>query len=221
MQPPPYPRIPRLSPPTGDTQRVADRFLTDADRGAFLERKVRVEEKLDGANVVIYRDDEGRLTAVGRSGPTGADRAGQFGRLRAWVADRTETLDGLRAEEFVYCEWLYLRHTIHYDRLPGLLIVLDVYRAGGFVSSAERDGLAADFGLPVPPLVHVGVLGSEQKLQELVTQSAFGPELVEGFVLRLELPHEPPRLAKWIRPGFVQKDDDEWTGDKNSTRKLA
>jgi hypothetical protein len=202
-------------PRSGEREDTSDRILTRADRARFLERTVLVEEKLDGANVVVHRDEQGQLTASGRSGLGSADRAGQFGRLRAWVGQRMDRFGLLRDDECLYGEWLYLRHTVFYDRLPDLLVLLDVYRGGAFVSTEERDEFAASLGLAVPPVVHEGVLGSERRLEELVTRSAFGAEPVEGFVLRLEVAGEPRRLAKWIRPGYVQKGDEEWKGEVN------
>jgi hypothetical protein len=68
-----------------------------------------VEEKLDGANVVLWLEDNGRIECALRSGPGSMDRAGQLGPLRAWEAAHDEPLRyalsaGYRA---LHAEWLF------------------------------------------------------------------------------------------------------------------
>jgi len=51
---------------------------------SLLGSPVLVEEKVDGANVVLWMED-GRVEAALRSGPGAMDRAGQLGPLREVV----------------------------------------------------------------------------------------------------------------------------------------
>ena len=55
----------------------------------MLARPVLVEEKLDGANVVVWLEDE-RIECALRSGVGAQDRGKQLGPLRAWLAERTD-----------------------------------------------------------------------------------------------------------------------------------
>ncbi|MGH9058155.1 MAG: RNA ligase family protein, partial [Acidimicrobiales bacterium] len=180
--PPPYPRIPHLVAGRGTRD---DKVLTAREVAALLSGEVVVEEKLDGANVVLWSED-GIVRAGLRGGPGSADRAGQLGPLRAWVAGRHDALVGLLGDgEALYAEWLYLTHTVAYDRLPTLLFALDLRLGdGSLVPIEERDGRAGAAGLAVPPELWRGVPGSVAAVEDLLGPSRYGPGPAEGVVVR-------------------------------------
>ncbi len=176
---------------------------------AFLHREVVVEEKLDGANVSLWLED-GAVACGLRSGADAMDRAGQLGPLRAWVAQHDEPLRHVLADHAaVYAEWLLLSHSVGYDRLPSYLVVLDLWGPDGFATPDERTAVCAAAGLPVPPAVWRGVPGSVAAVEKRLGPSSFGPEPMEGVVVRA-VDGRPPRLAKLLRAGFDQLDDAEW-----------
>jgi hypothetical protein len=110
----------------------------------------------------------------------------------------------------VFGEWLYRVHSVRYDRLPDLLVVIDWFAEDGFLDSAARNARAEAMHLSVPPLVYSGIVRSQTHLEGLVRVSTYGSELVEGFVLRREHAGRLVSRAKWARPGFVQKRDADW-----------
>ena len=207
-EPPPYPRVPHLVEGCGTSDDVT---LDPASVRALLSRPVLVEEKLDGANVVLWLV-EGVVKCALRSGAAGMDRARQLGPLRAWIGEHhdrlVEVLAGVRA---VYTEWLLLTHTVHYDRLSDYVVVLDVLRAdGAFAGVDERDAVATALGLPVAPVLHRGVVaGGLDGLNRLAGVSTFADLAMEGLVVRT-LDGSAPRVAKLVRRGFVAIDSDEW-----------
>lgn len=112
----------------------------------------------------------------------------------------------------MYAEWLWLTHTVCYDRLPDHLVVLDVLRRGaGFALVDERDRLCRAAGLAVPPLLFRGVLGTEGALLGLLGPSRVGAALMEGAVLR----RDDGAVCKVVRPGFVRADDDRIARRRN------
>lgn len=206
-EPPSYPRIPHLFESAEVTRD--DVVLGPEHRERFLWEPVVVEEKLDGANAMLWLGAEGAVQVAGRSGPNGMDRGGQFGRLRAWAAERSDVLQVLLGSgEALYGEWLYLTHSVRYDRLPDLLIGtdLDVPEAG-FATAAERDRRLGEAGLCAPPRLFTGTLGGEKSLASLFATSAFGSQLAEGLVLRREGEGRLLERAKVLRPGFVRAGD--------------
>jgi len=176
---------------------------------AVIDGEVVVEEKLDGANVNLWLQD--RQVACGlRSGPGAMDRAGQLGQLQAWIAQHDEALRQALADyEAIYAEWLLLSHSVGYDRLPSYLVVLDLWRPDGFATADERNSVCAAAGLPTPPEVWRGVPGSVAAVEARLGPSAFGPEPMEGLVVRTA-DGRPPRVAKFLRDSFDQLDDAEW-----------
>lgn len=208
MTPPPYPRIPHVVAGRGTRD---DLVLGDADRAALLGRPVVVEEKLDGANVMLWCQD-GWIACAGRSGPDGQDRAGQIGPLRAWAAEHVDQLRPLVEHGAVlYAEWLLLTHSIAYDRLPSYLVGLDLRAPGGvFAPVDERNRRLGDAGIALPPELFRGVPGTVERIEALLSQpSRVGSAPVEGVVIR-SLGGREPRLAKLLAPGFAVRSDDQW-----------
>lgn len=195
--PPPYPRIP---------------FLTD-DPVPFLHVPVRVEEKLDGANVALWVE-EGRTRVMSRGGPEAMDRGRQLGRLRAWAAEHHDAVLALCSDgAVVYAEWLWRRHTVEYDALPDWIVVLDLWRPEqGFVTAETRDERAGEGGLLTPPLVRpAAVLTAVEGALDLLGPTQWGRLPAEGIVLRTTT----GQRCKVVRPGFVQRSDAAWNGDLN------
>jgi hypothetical protein len=207
--PPTFPRIAVLE---DDGAAADDRVLTSRQRAAWFRGEVVVEEKLDGSNVVIWRDDAGIVRSAGRAGLGARDRAGQLGRLRAWTAEQADALARVLApDRAIYAEWLYLRHSVEYDRLPSWLVVLDLWsEAAGFCDVDERDARCAEAGLATPPVVYRGTIASTKQLEDLSARSRFARGAMEGLVLRSERDGRLDDRVKWLRPGFVRIEDAAW-----------
>jgi hypothetical protein len=195
-----------------------DRVLTPQEAAALLSRPVAVEEKLDGANVVLWPEGS-RVECALRSGPGSADRAGQLGPLRAWVAERADHLRPLlQGGRALYGEWLYLTHTVAYDRLPSLFVALDVREpGGGFATVDGRNEACAAAGVATPPELYRGQVREVEDLEPLLERSQFGPGPPEGVVVRA-LGGGEPRLAKLLRAGFERLDDDQWARGRPRNR---
>lgn len=205
--PPTYPRVAHLVAGRGTGDDIeADRASIDA----LLAGEVVVEEKLDGANVVVWPDGP-RLVCSLRSGPGATDRAGQLGPLRGWVAEHADAVRGLLGgDTAVYGEWLLLTHSVAYDRLPAYLIALDLWSPDdGFVLVDERNARCAAAGIDTPPERWRGRASSSAEVETKLGPSAYGDGLAEGIVVRA-VDGRPPRLGKLLRAGFDRSDDDEW-----------
>lgn len=202
MGPPRYPRTPYLWEP--DAGAGGDRVLDPGERPGWLRRPVVVEEKLDGANVSVWWEN-GRAQVASRGGPDAMDRGRQLGPLRGRVGASHDRFASLLDGGWVlYGEWLWLAHTVHYDRLPDHLVALDLWHPrSGFADLAERDQRVRASGLVLPPRLFTGVLGSADALLGLMGQSLFGTAPMEGVVLRRG---DGPR-CKVLRPGFVRACD--------------
>lgn len=213
---PPYPRIPHLVPGRGSRD---DLVLGRSERDALLSVDLEVEEKIDGANVMCWVDD-GIVHCSGRSGIEGADRARQFGALRAWASGHTDALSALLAPgDVLYGEWLLITHTLPYDRLPDLFVALDLRRSDGeFVGGSDRRTVLGNAGLQLPPLVGRGRFTLDQ-LEAATTRAAWADSPAEGVVIRpLEPQPHLPRVAKLVRAGFAPIDDAEWRSGRPRNR---
>lgn len=211
MSPPSYPRVPHLVPGRGTRD---DLVLRPDQVATLLAREVAVEEKLDGANVVVWREGH-RVECALRSGPGAADRAGQLGPLKAWAAERSHLLRRLLAGDLaLYGEWLYLTHTVAYDRLPSYFVALDLRRPdGSFLTVDERTATCQAAGLAVPPELWRGTARGLATIEALLGASGYGPAPAEGIVIRT-VDGSEPRAAKLLRPQFNQLPDDAWAAGR-------
>jgi hypothetical protein len=212
--PPPYPRIPHLVAGRGTAD---DLVLAAPAVATLLGAPALVEEKVDGANVVLWMDD-GRVESALRSGQGAMDRAGQLGPLRAWAAEHDGALRTVLGEDrALYAEWLLLTHSSAYDRLPAYLVALDLWRpATGFLPVAERDSACAGAGLTTPPHVWTGVAGTVDGVERLLGPAAWGAGPAEGLVVRSLA--DPALRAKMVPVGFRRLNDDEWRSGRPRNR---
>lgn len=216
--PPPYPRVPHLvrGRGTGDD--------ADADAGSITELltgEVAVEEKLDGANVMVWPEGP-RVECALRSGSGAADRAGQLGPLRGWVAEHTDALRSLLDDgTALYAEWLLLTHTVDYDRLPSYLVALDLWSEDdGFALVDERNTRCAAVGIATPPERWRGRARSVVDIERHLGSSAYADGPVEGVVVRT-VDGRSPRVAKLWRLGFDRIDDAAWRAGRPHNRLAA
>lgn len=208
MTPPPYPRIPHLVSGRG----TRDDLVLDASSvRELLSHEAVAEEKLDGANVAVWKGSDGRPTAALRGGPEAPDRTGQRGQLRAWTAAHDLQLDAVLDDwPVLFGEWMLLTHTVAYSHLPSYFVALDLWRdGGGFAEVDARNAICRDAGLNVPPELWRGVPGRIEFLEGLLGCSTWGDERAEGIVVRRVGAGEP-RLAKLVRSGFAGIDDHTW-----------
>lgn len=184
--------------------------MAQGEIASLLEKPLAVEEKLDGACVSVWWN-RGRVDCALRSGLGGSDRAGQLGRLRAWLLERSDALRLLlESGNVLYAEWMLLTHTVRYGGLPALLIGLDLLiPERGFLAPADRDRCLREAGLEIPPPLFRGVLPGPAALQGLLGTSKFGAEPMEGLIVRT-LDGSEPRLAKLVCPNFERLSDDSW-----------
>lgn len=213
--PPPFPRIPHLVAGRGTRD---DLDADPAEIDALLAGEVLVEEKVDGANVVVWSDGPTLKCAL-RSGPGASDRAGQLGPLRGWVAEHGDSLRAVLGDETaLYAEWLLLTHTVTYNRLPAYLVALDFWSPDeGFLSVEVRNSRCAKAGIAVPPELWRGRGASVAAIEALLGRSAWGDKPAEGLVVR-SVNGRHPRLAKLLRAGFERTDDTEWRSGRPRNR---
>ncbi len=183
MTPPAYPRIPYLVAPRELSS--SDRVVPAADVKSWFMTPVHVEEKLDGANVSLWLDEQ-QVRVASRGGVGAMDRARQLGRLRAWAAERSDRLAALLADGWsAYGEWLWLRHGIPYNRLPDFLVLLDLWHPdAGMAPVDERDARLKAAGLATPPVRYSRVLRDLPAMLALLGPSAYADTRAEGLVVR-------------------------------------
>jgi hypothetical protein len=123
--------------------------------------QVVIEEKVDGANAALRFDEGGRLHLQSRGHfLTGGGRERHFDLFKRWAtAHQAQLFEVLGARYVVFGEWLYAKHTIFYDRLPGYFLeydVLDTRGARAWLSTAARRRLLKELPIVSVPVLHEG-----------------------------------------------------------------
>ncbi len=200
-----------------------DKLMEPADAERLLRAELSVEEKVDGANLGLSLDANGRVRAQSRGSFLHAGTKGQWELLWQWLAVRDDALRAGLAGVIAYGEWCYARHTVRYDALPDWFVLFDVYdrAAQRFWSRVRRDGWAREQKLPVAPLLAHGKQKRSGLETMLGSRSHLGRERAEGIYLRQDAGDWLEARAKLVRPGWVMADDTHWSARPLQTNRLA
>jgi hypothetical protein len=158
-----YPRTPHLA---GSRLQPGDEDLAQVPLAALRDARVVIEEKVDGANAAFRFDDGGRLHLQSRGHfLTGGGRERHFDLFKRWAtAHQARFFERLGPRFVVFGEWVYAKHTIFYDRLPGYFLeydVLDLRGARQWLSTAARRRLLESLPIASVPVLYEGAAPRE------------------------------------------------------------
>lgn len=208
-----YPHTPHITW-LGEGIPRDDKVLSPMEVKALLSGEVTVEEKLDGANLGLSLESDGRLRAQNRGQYLSDPHAGQFARLPAWLAQHGDVLRAvLKPELILFGEWCAARHSLGYDALPDWFLLFDVYdrSAGKFWSTGRRNTLAVQAGLMTVPQVLRGKTTLSALMQTVnAVTSFYRAGTLEGVVIRRESTDWCEARAKLVRLDFTQTIGDHW-----------
>lgn len=208
-----FPHTPHLDW-LGEGMPRDDKVLCEKEIQALLAEPIRVEEKLDGANLGLSLRANGELRAQNRGQYLLEPFAGQFSRLNSWLGQHQYALcDILQGDWILFGEWCAARHSLDYDSLPDWFVVFDVYdrAAQKFWSCQRRDALAAQLGLAVVPTLYQGPATIDQ-LKTLLNsaESRYRSGTPEGIVIRQDSRLWCEGRAKLVRADFAQAIGEHW-----------
>jgi hypothetical protein len=235
-----YPRTAHLIDP-GETASTTDDIvlndLTSVAKVLFqFKNNVFIEEKIDGANLGFSKNPlTGEIQAQNRSHFISQGDHAQFHRIPEWIAEHEEVLHSILqgGNRILYGEWVVARHSIPYEKLPGLFVAFDLYdlEAQQFYSRRRFHTVLKGTDIPVVPLIQKGLSvemapqnGSERPATELLqneflslleTESKFRSDggKLEGIVLRVDTSDSKWLSHKYkvVRPDFVGGlQEDHW-----------
>jgi len=208
-----FPHTPHLSWLGEGTPRD-DKVLSPHEASDLLAGEVIVEEKLDGANLGLSLDAQGQIRAQNRGQYLSNPHLGQFSRLPAWLAERSEALHAVLVPGLIlFGEWCAARHSLAYHQLPDWFLLFDVYdrNTGRFWSVSRRNALAANAGLETTRIIlhaHTTLPALKQLVESQV--SAFRDASLEGIVVRRDNTDWCEARAKLVHPDFTQAIETHW-----------
>lgn len=207
-----FPSTPHLAVLDGVSVRN-DKVLSLSERECFLAHNVTVEEKIDGANLGISFDGEGRLRAQNRGNVLRPPMTGQWKALPEWMVRRSGHFWDVLSDRYIlFGEWCYAKHSVFYDQLPDWFVGFDVFdsEADRFVCKETRDDFLANLELTVVPCVARGRLTFKEIIEHL-GKSQYGEAPMEGLYLRYDEGDWLGQRAKLVRRDFMQSIEQHWS----------
>lgn len=200
-----------------------------------------VQEKVDGANVGISFDDQGKLQLQSRGHfLTGGPRERQFDLLKVWAQTYQAQLARILANRYVlYGEWLYAKHHLFYDLLPHYFLAFDILdtQYDLFFSIERCRNLLSPLPIVWMPTLAVRQFATLDALTKLLGPSQFQSsswrkklteicqtrgldqnriswdhtDLMEGLYIRVEESGQVTTRCKFVRQTFVDALGEHWS----------
>lgn len=198
--------------------------------------RIVIEEKLDGANSGIQFSPDGDVLTRSRGNfLQGGYREKQFDMFRSWadwIAD--DLIDRIEDRRIVYGEWMFARHSIHYDRLPHYFHEFDILdrQTGQFLSTPARRAMLDGLPIVPVPVLYEGPVTADLDLADFIRPSVYRTrsweaslrksaeyagvdpdravedgdrsDLAEGIYVKLETEELTVGRLKLVRPDFTQ-----------------
>jgi hypothetical protein len=211
-----YPRTPHLFAAAGTSDDK--RLSVKESLRLIAEPSLVVEEKIDGTNVGIHFSDDNQLILQCRGHLITEGMHPQYDLFKRWASAKTPTLHAMLGSQFIlFGEWMYAKHSIHYQKLTHYFFEFDIYdkQNAQFLTLDARLDLLSGTTIQTVPVIHRGPIGRGE-LESLIGASAFGSRFenpisgqtdarMEGVYLRTENELSVSSRAKIVRPEFVEK----------------
>jgi atypical dual specificity phosphatase len=198
-----------------------DLISTEEKRKSFFTKlpgKVyTIEEKIDGSNLgIFYNPETDKVVFQNRSNILNFKALPEeHETLNKWAFKNEAVLKEILGEDniILYGEWMYAKHAIKYDKLPGLFVAFDIYdRTQNKFYSRERFwARMKDTGIPVVPVVsqNFADIATEEMIKKTIKRkSTYTDDWIEGIYVRID--NDDGWLmsrAKVVKAGFVAGDE--------------
>lgn len=228
-----YPRTPHIE---GSRLQPGDEDMSQIPFDEIAGLPVVVEEKIDGANSAVSFDQNGELLLQSRGHYlTGGYREKHYALMKQWAHAHAGAFRRALGDRYIlYGEWMYAKHSIFYDALPGYFLEFDVLdrETGAFLDTASRRALLKNTPVASVPVLFEGALRRIEDLTGLLGASRFiraghmerlrawclqngqdadararetdHSDTMEGLYIKVEQDGRVLRRMKYVRATFLQ-----------------
>ncbi len=185
-----------------------DKVMTPNDQKNFLNVEVEVYEKIDGANLGISIDVNGKIRIQNRSHWIDCNSHIQFKKLNVWVTNHTDELHEILepSRHILYGEWMVARHSISYSQLPDMFMAFDIYdkvEKKFYSSNKLNDALKTTTIKQVQMIGKVNFKKIDDFKNLMGRQSNYTDAIMEGIYVRVCSDDWVIHRAKIVRQGFI------------------
>ena len=186
-----FPRIPHVIDIGGATRD--DKIAPHSAITSLINSRqiVTIEEKLDGANMGIFINNNNEIIVQNRSHTISASYHPQFKLLTKWIHQHTEDLFEILEpnRHVLYGEWLYATHSVCYTHLPDWFIAYDLYDKINktFCSRKVLENKLSKTTIFHVPMIYEGPIDSIDQIIQMTTRiSHFSTHVLEGIIIRFD-----------------------------------
>lgn len=204
-----------------------DDLVLDKDQmKKFLDNELIIEEKIDGANMGFSLTKDSKVKCQNRSHFVTSEYSNQFKILDKWISKNSADLFTVLEPErhILFGEWLYMKHSIGYDKLADYFIVFDIFDSfeNKFFSRSRLEETLANTNFKIIPLIAKKKFSSMDELLKLVkSKSSFYDGPIEGIYIRINNEKWLVDRAKIVSDGFTnQLGDRHWSKNIITLNKL-
>ena len=194
------------------TVKRNDKILLQKEVSNLLCNEIIIEEKIDGANLVISFDSNGQIKLQNRGEYIIAPYLGQWKKLPDWLIKYEDNIfDVITNEYILFGEWCYMKHSVYYDNLPDWFVGFDIFdiRKEKFLSVNRRNEMFTKMGIIPVPQLGKGKYSIEE-LSKFLKISKYGKELCKGIYI-LDNKEYLEYRAKMVRNEFRQNIGEHWS----------
>jgi len=204
-------------------QTKDDKALADKEKERFLNSVLTVQEKIDGANLGIMIDEDGKIQYQNRGKLISSATHKQWEHLTKWELKNEKALRKILnppKSKILFGEWVRLQHSIPYKKLPDYFLVFDLYEfvpdvpnGGCFWSSKKLENTVKPEGFWTVPTIDIKKFSMAELTELLESASSYREGHLEGLYLRINDDEKGVCVgrAKYVRPEFSQAIDLHWT----------
>ena len=196
------PHLPESRPTPGDHQITPGQADICQRNARSKDRRIIVQEKLDGACTAVAKTRDGAIIALSRSGQPARSHPFPHIRLFAnWVDLRQDEFDYLLApSQRIVGEWLAVAHGIRYDLPHDLWVYFDQFdERNRRMTQARMHPELPEFCRPATTVHTGGPTPAAELLAGIGNGYSGAEEPAEGLVYRVEHKGQVEFLAKYVR----------------------
>lgn len=185
-----------------------DLLMTQTEANNFLNKEIYVEEKIDGANMGISINKDGKILVQNRSHYVNSQSGPQFKPLDKWIAEHFEELWEILEPDvhILYGEWLYMKHSINYNRLEDWFMAFDIFdkKENKFYSRDRVEKILENTTIKLIPVIMKSTFKKIDEIKALVnTPSRYADGKVEGVYCRICDDEHLINRGKIVRTDFI------------------
>ena len=183
-------------------------YLYPEEEKKLFNDRVHVFEKVDGANVAIYKNADGKIFLQKRGSHIDNGHK-QYIFFQNWCYEHYDMMKIIPNNFIVYGELMRCKHSIYYDKLSDWFLVFDIYDLGdeNYYSWKDVELFCRLTGFTHVPLIYEGYITHKNQIINLIPKESKYGDIAEGLVIKN---YKNGMYGKIVKEEFIKMIDIFW-----------